>query len=107
MWSNPRALFPRNRWLERWTWKTGAFGLEGFFRRRLLARLPPEDFELALVDGGELIGPRVVDALRSRCDLVVNYNSDDGFGHRDWYRFASTSNQCHATTCSWSFARST
>lgn len=84
---NPRAFLASNRWLERWTWKTGALGLEGFFRRRLLARLPDEDFELALVDGGELIGPRVVDALRTRCGLVVNYNADDGFGHRDWHRF--------------------
>lgn len=84
---NPRALVPRKRWLERWTWKTGALGLEGFLRRRLLARLPNEEFELAFVDGGELIGSRTVDGLRTRCGRVISYNADDGFGRRDGHRF--------------------
>jgi len=84
---DPRVSVSRPTWLARWTWRTGAFGLEGMLRRSVLSRVPPGAWDLALVDGGELVGPSLVWELRQRCGTVVNYNLDDPFGSRDGRRW--------------------
>jgi spore maturation protein CgeB len=84
---DPRPLVSRPVWLARWTWRTGALGLEGVLRRSVLARIPGGEWEIALVDGGELVGPALVEQLRRRCGAVVNYNLDDPFGTRDGGRW--------------------
>lgn len=84
---DPRAFVSRPPWLARWTWRTGALGLEAMLRRQVLARIPAGDWDLALVDGGELVGPALVRDLRGRCGTVVNYNVDDPFGARDGGRW--------------------
>ncbi len=71
----------------RWTWRTGTLFLEEYLRRKVLSRIPAERWTLALVDGGELIGPGLVQDLRRRCGLVVNYNVDDPYGRRDGRRW--------------------
>lgn len=84
---DPRTLVSRPSWLARWTWRTGALGLDGLLRRAVLARVPAGEWAIALVDGGELVGPALVQALRRRCGTVVNYNLDDPFGPRDGRRW--------------------
>lgn len=84
---DPRPFVSRPALLARWTWRTGALGLQGYLRRRVLASVPAGDWEIAVVDGGELIGPSLVRALRARCGAVVNYNVDDPFGRRDGGRW--------------------
>ena len=84
---DPRPLVSRPAWLARWTWRTGALGLDGVLRRSVLARIPTGEWEIALVDGGELVGPALVEGLRRRCATVVNYNLDDPFGTRDGRRW--------------------
>lgn len=84
---DPRVSVSRPSWLARWTWRTGALGLEGMLRRSVLSRIPSADWELALVDGGELVGPSLLWELRRRCGAVVNYNLDDPFGSRDGWRW--------------------
>jgi hypothetical protein len=84
---DPRASVSRPRWLARWTWRTGALGLEGVLRRQVLGRVPDGEWQVALVDGGELVGPSLVRALRRRCRAVVSYNVDDPYGPRDGRRW--------------------
>lgn len=84
---DPRAFVSQPGWLARWTWRTGALGLEGLLRRQVLARIPSTPWDIAVVDGGELVGPSLVRALRARCGAVVNYNVDDPFGMRDGRRW--------------------
>ena len=80
---DPRVFVSGSRWLARWTWRTGALGLSEYLRRRVLAAVGPGHWDVALVDGGELIGPALVRDLARRADRVVNYNIDDPFGRRD------------------------
>jgi len=56
-------------------------------RRKLLGELGGQHFDLAWVNGGELLGPATIRALRSFAPKVVNYNNDDPFGTRDKRRF--------------------
>ena len=84
---DPRAGVSRPRWLAQWTWRTGALGLEAWLRRQVLGQVPGGTWTVALVDGGELVGPSLVRALRERCGAVVSYNVDDPYGPRDGRRW--------------------
>jgi spore maturation protein CgeB len=84
---DPWVCLPRSRWLAPWIWRTGALGLEALVRRRVLGQVPADAWALALVDGGELIGPDLVRDLKRQCGLVVNYNVDDPYGRRDGRRW--------------------
>lgn len=84
---DPRVFIARSRWLVRWAWWTGGLFLEEALRRQVLARIGGHEWTLALVDGGELIGPALVRDLKRRCGIVVNYNADDPFGRRDGPRW--------------------
>ncbi len=84
---DPRVLVERSRLVARWAWWTGALFLEELSRRYVLARIAGREFALALVDGGELVGPALVRDLRRRCGAVVNYNADDPYGRRDGPRW--------------------
>jgi len=84
---DPWAFLPRSRWLRVWIWQTGALYLGEFIRRQVLARIPTNACALSLVDAGELVGPRLVQDLRSRCGVIANYNVDDPYGGRDGRRW--------------------
>jgi hypothetical protein len=86
---DPRRLLPRSSLIDRVEWKVHPAPLSAWVRRRLAARLRSEEFDLAFVDGGSLIGPGIVRDLKERCARVVNFNHDDPFGPRDGVRFAS------------------
>lgn len=70
-----------------WIWQTGVLCFEEFIRRQVLARIPTNAWALSLVDAGELVGPRLVQDLRSRCGVIANYNVDDPYGGRDGRRW--------------------
>jgi spore maturation protein CgeB len=53
----------------------------------VLAAIPPKQFDLVYIDGGELIGSSLVRELRQRFGTVVNYNIDDPFSERDGRRW--------------------
>jgi spore maturation protein CgeB len=84
---DPTTFLPRVRLLSAWNWKTGGMFLEGFVRRKVLASIQGKKFELAYVDGGELVGPSLISELKKRCGTVINYNIDDPFGCRDGRRW--------------------
>jgi hypothetical protein len=84
---DPFAALPLRRWSHGWSIKTGALGLEGFVRRGILAAIGDRSFDLVLVDGGELIGPTTVEALKQRAPAIVLFNLDHPFGARDGPRW--------------------
>jgi spore maturation protein CgeB len=63
----------------RWVVHTGAFGVSrltaGWIRRCLGMRR----YDLAIVDGGDLLGPEHVDQLKASCRRVINYNPDNPY----------------------------
>src|SRR3954453_256787 len=62
-----------------WVFHTGAFGYERKVESFVKARIDDKRFALALVDSGELVGPALVEALRARAGIVVNYNQDNPY----------------------------
>jgi spore maturation protein CgeB len=84
---DPFALLPDNRFARLWAWRTGCLFLEDLIRRRVLASIPDKRFDLVLVDGGELVGPCLVQELKCLFGAVANYNVDDPYGQRDGRRW--------------------
>jgi hypothetical protein len=67
----------------RWTVFTGALGVSGLVRSWLQRGLAGRRYDLAIVDGGELIGPDLMPLLRSAARAVINYNPDNPYVARD------------------------
>ena len=79
---DPEALFTKNA-VGYWMHHAGGVFLGGVARRRVLNAIGSGDFDLAFVNGGMLVDSALVEALKQRCRLVINYNNDDPFGQRD------------------------
>ncbi len=77
------ACLPPNRLVGQWRRHTGGLGLVELVRRGLLGSLRRQDFDLAWIDHGDLIGPALVDELKARIPRVLCYTIDDPFGGRD------------------------
>jgi len=73
--------------VQAWSFKTGAFGLEQPVRLRVLAAIGDRRFDLALVDGGEMIGPALARALKTKAPATVLFNLDHPFSPRDGARW--------------------
>jgi spore maturation protein CgeB len=84
---DPAAFLPRVSLANAWSWHTGGMLLENFIRRKVLASIGRQKFEVVYVDGGALVGPSLVRELKSRFGTVINYNIDDPYGQRDGRRF--------------------
>lgn len=84
---DPTDLLPRVRLVSAWRWKTGGLFLEKFIERKILGIVQGRRFDLAYVDGGELVGPPLICELKKRFGTVINYNIDDPFGPRDGRRW--------------------
>lgn len=69
-------------------YEVGGELFDSHVRRKLLAQLEGKHFDLVWVNGGELLGPATIRALRAFAPKVVNYNNDDPFGARDKRRFS-------------------
>jgi spore maturation protein CgeB len=84
---NPFAFLPDNRFAGLWAWRTGGLFLEDRIRRQVLANIPDRQFDFVFVDSGELVGPSLVQELKRRFEILVNYNVDDPYGRRDGRRW--------------------
>lgn len=84
-----RNLLPRTPWVGRITWKLGGDILSPWVLRGLPARLGDSKYDLAYVDSGEWVTPKVIKLLRNHVKKVVNYNIDDPLGPRDVARFSA------------------
>jgi hypothetical protein len=80
---NLLECLPRNIWLRRLNNWTGYAVCQteaaNFVARRLVGR----NYDLAWVDGGQMVGPKVMALLRQHARHLVNYNHDDPTGERD------------------------
>ena len=84
---DPRKLLPDRHAIDYWIYHVGPLFLESVVRRRVFANLPRRQFDLILVDGGELVGPSLIRELRNLARAIINYNIDDPFyshGGRKW-----------------------
>ena len=84
---DPLAGAPFRTALQSWSFKTGALGLERLVSRRILAAIGDRRFDLALVDGGEMVGPALVQALKAHATSTVLFNLDHPFSPRDGRRW--------------------
>jgi spore maturation protein CgeB len=84
---DPLCLYSYGSLVDRWSWHTGGLFLEQIIRRKLLASIPPIDFSCVYIEGGELIGPSLVQELKNLFGTVINYNIDDPYGGRDGLRW--------------------
>jgi spore maturation protein CgeB len=82
-----RHLLPKSPWIDRITWHLGGHLLAPSLMRGLAARLTKKQFDLAYVDGGEWVTPRVIGLLRQHAKKIVSYSIDDPLGPRDGPRF--------------------
>lgn len=80
---DPAGFLPASRAISSWNHHTGGCLLGGLARRGVLNAIGSHEYDLALVDGGMLVDRVLVNELRQRCKVVLNYNIDDPFGQRD------------------------
>jgi spore maturation protein CgeB len=84
---DPLSLYSYGSLVDKWTWHTGGLFLEKIIQQKLLASIPPMAFSCVYIEGGELIGPSLVQELKNRFGTVINYNIDDPYGGRDGLRW--------------------
>ncbi len=80
---DPYTLFPYKDFVGRLVYYAGAGLIESYLRSKILPIIGQERFDVTFVDGGELIGPKMMAVLRKISARIVNYNNDDPFGRRD------------------------
>lgn len=80
---DPNDFLPKNRITSKWVFETGALFLEEYVCNRMLSQLHGLDFDVVLVNGGELLGPLTVKTLKKLCKRIANYNNDNPFVARD------------------------
>lgn len=80
---SPRRALPSSSLMNQWQHHTGALFLGGYLADRISAMIPPQEFDLVWVDGGNLVSASLVQRLKKRYGTVVNYNLDDPYGKRD------------------------
>ena len=80
---DPNSVIPRNRLVGKWKWYAGSLGLAEIVRRRYVRALGADQYDIAWVDHGEIVGAGLVRDLKARIPAVVCYNVDDPFGNRD------------------------
>lgn len=84
---DPRKFLPGNRVIDYWAHRTGALLLGAWIRQSVIRAVGSLDFDVTLVNQGELVNASLVEELRCRYGPVVNYNVDDPFGRRDGNRW--------------------
>ena len=84
---DPTPNLPFANRIHAWSFKTGALGLETLTRWRILSAIGDRRFDLVLVDNGEMIGPALVRALKTRARATVLFNLDHPFSGRDGARW--------------------
>ncbi|MBW4583129.1 MAG: glycosyltransferase [Tildeniella nuda ZEHNDER 1965/U140] len=83
---DPWGFFPQSVLLRKLQFDTGMPWLGHYVRRRILRTLNGREnnqYDLVIVNCGELINAKLVKDLRAKFGLVANYNNDDPFGKRD------------------------
>jgi hypothetical protein len=84
---DPHSFLPAGWISDFWNHHTGALGLAGFVRARVLNSIRSMEFDLVWVDAGNLVCPELVQDLKRQARLVINYNVDDPYGTRDSHKW--------------------
>ncbi len=80
---DPYSLFPYRDFIGRLIYYGGGPLIESYLKYKILPMISNERFDMTFVDGGELIGPKMMKVLRAVSTRIINYNNDDPFGRRD------------------------
>jgi spore maturation protein CgeB len=80
---DPYSFLPAGWMIDYWNHHTGALGSGTLVRTRVLGAIRNLKFDLVWVDGGDVISPELVCALKRQARFVINYNLDDPYGARD------------------------
>ena len=80
---DPYSFLPAGWMMNYWNHHTGALGSGTLVHTRVLGAIRNLKFDLVWVDGGDVISPELVCALKWQGRFVVNYNLDDPYGTRD------------------------
>jgi len=80
---DPYGFLPAGWMMNYWNHHTGALGSGRLVRTRVLEAIRNLKFDLIWVDGGDVISPELVCALKRQARFVINYNVDDPYGTRD------------------------
>jgi spore maturation protein CgeB len=80
---DPYGFLPAGWMMNYWNHHTGALGSGRLVRNRVLGAIRNLKFDLVWVDGGDVISPELVCALKWQGRFVINYNLDDPYGTRD------------------------
>lgn len=93
---DPFSLIPSNRWMGKWIYETGAWGISLTVTRRLLNAIADMQFDLVWVDHGQLLGPSLIYKLHERFGTVVNFFHDNILykrNYRKWRLFRKSAAQ--------------
>jgi len=80
---DPYSLFPWRNFIGRLIYYAGAGLIESYLAYKMAPIIRQRSFDVTFVDNGELVGRKVLSALRPVCPRIINYNNDDPFGGRD------------------------
>ena len=74
---DPSWFVPANRWVSKWIYETGAFGLARWVEQKVLFAVGDLHFDLVWVDHGQLLDSESVKALRNKFGCIVNFFQDN------------------------------
>jgi spore maturation protein CgeB len=80
---DPYSLFPYKNFVGRLVYYAGASFIESYLKYKISPIITQDRFDISFVDGGELIGSKMIKVLRKVSSRLINYNNDDPFGRRD------------------------
>ena len=92
---DPYSFLPAGWMMNYWNHHTGALGSGTLVRTRVLEAIQKLKFNLVWVDGGDVICPELVFALKRQARFVINYNLDDPYvERRELQKMAAVSAFC-------------
>lgn len=80
---DPVGFLPKFPLTHKWILETGALFLERYISDQIIHKVQGQDFDIVVVNGGELLGPEIINKLKNRYGYIVNYNNDNPFVDRD------------------------
>ncbi len=80
---DPWEFLPRTILLTKLQFNTGTPWLGHYIHKKVLLATTRNNYDLVIVNCGELINSELVKDLKIRFGVVANYNNDDPFGKRD------------------------
>ena len=77
------GLFPLPNLVGRLIYYMGAVFFEYFLTKKITSLIRHRQFDITIIDGGDLMGPYFIQNLRKFSERILNYTTEDPFGKRD------------------------